>query len=395
MAKKISLLVVVLVAVLALSMTLAACGGSETPTTTAGTTTKDPANTTPADTATPPTIGTTNPADSTANPGSNETPNSSTVANTTQPPVTQTPVTYRGENEKWIEEVLFVEGQWVQLHGDISLTAAKGVDGVDYKYMWYFGFKAEGGHFGTTAEDHPTNPSTPGIQLVNEPVALYIRDVNDENADYSRYDISYWTTAQWYQIWCVADGFVPVKGTSYDIYLVFKTPEDTVLNDGTEIYNGSNYPGQYHYIWNLGAPWTYDPPMSESAYLPQDQFDLIVGNGWWLIENEPTQLYADGSIFIKFKSDGNPFNNNSDTYGVAFTLFDSIYVNGEEYEIVEGSYQTEEWYKIRLQIKDFTPKAGEKYEILLTLTSNDSTGTYCKYERYYVLAADLTITEAE
>ena len=117
---------------------------------------------------------------------------------------------YAGPNEQWIEEVLFEEGQWVTPHAKYTLSQGKGVDGNDYDYIWYFSIVAEGGHFGTTADDHPTHPTTPGIQLVTDPVALYIKDAYDETADYSRYEISYWTTATWYQIWCVADGFVPV-----------------------------------------------------------------------------------------------------------------------------------------------------------------------------------------
>lgn len=387
MARKISLLVVVLVAIVSLSLILVACGGVEAPTTTA-----DAATT--ATTTTPTPEVTTTPTTNPATPGSTTTPNSS-AATTPKAPVIQAPVTYRGENEKWIEEVLYEEGQWVTPHEEYTLTAGKGVDGVEYDYIWYFSFKAEGGHFGTTAEDHPTHPAAPGIQLVTEPVALYIKDAADEDADYTKYNITYWTTAKWYQIWCVADGFVPVADTEYDLYLVFKTPVDTELEDGTVIYNGSNYPGQYHYIWNLGEYWTYKAPQkSESKYLSQVQFDQIVGDGWWLLENEPTTLAADGSIQVKFKSDGDPFDNSTDTKGVAFTLFESLYINGEEYKIEEGSYLPEEWYILNLKVKDFTPKAGETYEILFTLTSNDSTGTYCKYDSYYVLAADVSLPEA-
>ncbi|MBQ4120824.1 MAG: hypothetical protein IJD35_02290 [Clostridia bacterium] len=391
MARKISLLVVVLIAVVSLSLILVACGGSNTSTTTAGTTTKAPTTTpNPAVTTTTPTTDPATPTGSTATPGNDTTPNSS-VATTPKAPVTLTPVTYRGENEKWIEEVLFEEGQWVEPHEEYRLTAGKGNDGTEYEYMWYFSFKAEGGHFGTTADDHPTHPATPGIQLVTEPVALYIKDANDENADYEKYNITYWATASWYQIYCVADGFVPVDGTAYDVYLVFRTPADTELEDGTVIYNGSNYPDQYHYIWDLGEAWIYKAPQkSESKYLSQAQLDQIKGDSFWLLENEPTTVTADGSVQVKFKSDGNPFNNESDTKGVAFTLFGELYINGEEYKIEDGSYLPEQWYILNFKVKDFTPVAGETYEIIFTITSNDPTGTYCAYSSYYVLAAAVT-----
>ncbi len=391
MVRKISLLVVVLIAVVSLSLILVACGGSEAPVTTAGTTTKAPTTTpTPAVNTTTPATDPATPTDSSATPGSDTTPNSS-AATTPKAPVTETPVTYRGENEKWIEQVLFEEGQWVQPHTEYTLTPGKGNNGVEYEYMWYFSFKAEGGHFGNTADDHPTHPATPGIQLVTDPVALYIKDANDETADYEKYNITYWATASWYQIYCVADKFVPVDGTAYDIYLVFKTPADTELEDGTVIYNGSNYPDQYHYIWNLGEPWTYTAPQkSESKYLSQTQLDQIKGDSFWLLENEPTTITADGTVQVKFKSDGNPFNNESDTKGVAFTLFGELYINGEEYKIEDGSYLPEQWYILNFKVKDFTPVAGQTYEIIFTITSNDSTGTYCAYDSYYVLAAEVT-----
>lgn len=388
MARKISLLVVVFVAVLSLSLILVACGGGETPATT-------PATTTDA-------LVTTSPEVTTAAPVTNPSVITMTVPVTTAkvpvtpiPVVTQTPVVYNGPNEQWIEEVLFDEGQWVKPHARYTLTSGKGNDGVQYDYIWYFSIVAEGGHFGTTADDHPTHPKTPGIQMVTEPVALYIRDANDLTADYLRYEISYWTTAQWYQIWCVADGFVPVDGTSYDVYLVFKTPADTVLEDGTVISNGATWPDTLHYIWDLGNYWTYEAPAkSESKYLTQNQLDQIVNGGWWLLEHSPTTLDASGNIVVKFNSDGDPFNNNGDAYGVSFTLFESLYINGEEFEIIADSYQTQDWYIIKLQIKDFVPKEGEKYEILFTMTSNDPTGngTYCKHERYYVLASDIAVS---
>ncbi len=383
MARKISLLVVVLVALLALSLTLVACGG-ETPATTAPTTTKAPTTTIPVVTTTP---TTTTP----------KAPVSTKAPVTTKAPViTEAPVTtpaktnYLGPNEEWIETVLFEEGQWVQPHMEYTLNPGKGNDGVDYEYMWHFTFKSEGGHWGTTAEDHPTHPATPGIQLVTDPVALYIKDGNNADVDYTKYEISYWATATWYEIYCVADGFVPVEGTEYEIYLVFRTPADTELEDGTVIYNGSNWPDTLHYIWNLGEYWTYAaPPKSESKYLSQNQLDQILGDSFWLLENEPTTIAADGSVQVKFKSDGNPFNNESDTKGVAFTLFGELYINGEEYKIEEGSYVPEQWYILNFKVKDFTPVAGETYEIIFTITANDSTGTYCAYDSYYVLAAEV------
>lgn len=390
MARKVSLLIVLLVSILSLSLILVACGGNESVETTTTTTTVAPTTTAAEETSAP--VVTTAPEV----PATTVAPITTVAPTTTVVPVTTEARSYNGPNEQWIEEVLFEEGQWIQPHARYTLSPGKGTDGVQYDYIWYFSIVAEGGHFGTTAEDHPTHPKTPGIQMVNEPVALYIKDANDLTADYSRYEISYWTAAQWYQIWCVADGFVPVDGTSYDIYLVFKTPADTVLEDGTVISNGATWPETLHYIWDLGNYWTYEAPAkSESKYLTQSQLNQIVGDGWWLLEHSPAELSADGSVVVKFKSDGDPFNNNGDAYGVSFTLFESLYINGEEREIVPDSYQTQDWYILKLKIKDFVPKAGETYEILFTLTSNDTSGTgnYCKYDRYYVLASNVSVAE--
>lgn len=374
MTKKSWHLFVILVVVFLLSLSLVACGDSETTTTTAATT-QAPSTTVPEVTTAKP-ITTTKTPDSTAAPN----------IETTKAPVitTEAPVTYNGPNEQWIEEVLFETGMWVQPHAKYTLGTAKGKDGVKYDYMWYFTIVAEGKHFDATPENHPTNPKTHGIQMVKDPIGLYIKDMNDPNADYTKYEISYWQTASWYEIWCVADGFVPVDGTAYDIYLVFKTPADLVLEDGTVISNGATYPDTLHYIWDFGEPWVYEAPAkAESKYLSQDELKDIIGDSFFLRENEPTTIKEDGSVQVKFVSDGNPFINNID-YGVAYTLFGELYINGEEYDIVADSYQTEQWYILNFKVKDFTPVVGEKYEILFTITSTDSSKIHCQYDSYYV-----------
>ena len=364
------LLIVAVVALLALA--LVACGGSEKPAATTATTTLagTVGETTPTTVTTTPagTVGETTPT---------------TPAGTTAPTEpSKTP------NADWIDNVLFEEGQWIQPHMEYRISSGVGENGVEYDYIWYFTIKAEGGHFHNTVEDHPNKPNTPGIQLTT-PVALYIKDFYSDE-DYVRYEISYYTTAQWYEIWCVADGFVPVDGTEYDIYLVIQTPDDIYDESGEVLYtNGATYPNTLHYIWTLGEPWVYNAPeKSESKYFNQDQLDEIVGDAWWLLENDPTTVDADGNIVVKFKSDGNPFDNSTDTKGVAFTLMNELYINGEKYEV--ESYVPEQWYILNIKVKDFTPVAGETYEIIITINSNDTTGTYCKYDSYYVLAKEVT-----
>ena len=403
MARKISLLVVVLVAVVSLSLVLTACGGSDKTATTTATTTADNAvETTGTATtivaATDATVETTE-APVTTEPKtevSTEAPTTTVAPDTDAtkaPETTSTPKPSNTPNEDWINDNLFsdtTDAYWVQPHMTYTLRPGKGDDGKDYDYIWYFTIKAEGGHFTNTAEDHPTHPNTPGIQMT-VPYALFIKDVMNDD-DYTKYELSYWKTAQWYEIWCVADGFVPEDGAEYDIYLVFTTPDDLYDENGDFLYsNGATYPNSLHYIWDLGATWVYTAPQkSESKYLSQAQLDEIKGDAWWLLEHEPTTLDAEGNIVVKFKSDGQPFSDATDTYGVAFTAINEIYINGEKYEA--ATYETQDWYILKIKVKDFAPTAGETYEIIITLNSTDATNTYTKYDSYYVLVAGIQMS---
>ena len=423
MARKFTVLFVVLVAILSLSMVLTACGGETAKKTTAATTTAgSPAATTPATTtvatpgeSTPATTTVATPGDSTpattvATPG-NSTPATTTVATpgdstpvttTTGTPEVTTPATTAGQNpettpatteptgpsetpnEDYLMEDLLYNGEPLLKH--MEYTCAPGtVNGNDYDYVWRFTIKAESGHFpGTTAEDHPTHPSAPGLQLTT-PVALYVKDVNND-VDYTRYEIIEYLPQEWYIMNVVAKDFVPVDGTEYDIFLVIMTGDE---------FSGAKFPETPHYLWNFGETWTYTAPQkSESLYFNAAQFDEIIGNRFWLLEHEPLTIDATGNVEFKFKSDGDPFSNNGEEgiNGVEFTLMGDLYINGEKYDIVDGSYTTQDWYIIKFQIKDFVPEAGQDYELIFTIDGNDPTGNYCmKPDGYYALIAAFTI----
>lgn len=365
MARKYSLLVV-LCLIAALCLVFTACGDNET--TTAETTTEA------AETTTEATETTT----------TEETTTEATETTTTEVTTTEAPETTESKTPiaDAIEERMFGDNstaQWIQPHmaeDDIARISSRvGTDGVTREYVIYFPFKSESNVFGTTPEDHPTDPNTSGLYFTT-PIEIFIR--KDTDIDFTRYDITYYETADWWQIWVEADGFVPEDGASYEFVLF-------VMSGGAD--EAAIYPDTELYYWDLGDYWTWDAPDPvDSDFLTAAELEALTANRTQLIEHETTTIDAEGNLRFSFKSDGDPFTSSTDTPGCHYTTFGELYINGEKIDIVTGSFVPELWYIFNIQIDGYTFTSGESYEIVFTINPNDPTGSFCKdQDGYFVL----------
>lgn len=359
MAKKLLLVVAVLVM---LTVLLVACGGEEV-TTPETTTTKAPTQQTTVDntnTTTQPVVTTTTPT--------------TTTPTTTTPAVPETTV---APTEL---DLLIDDSVWL---GDIHMGVTIGPKqdktnpSVEHPYVFHFGYKSEGGHFINDAET-----ATPGIQYTT-PNCIFIKNI-DKDADYVKYDIEYYETADWWQIWASAKGFVPEDGASYLIYLFIDTDADHAVEPETP---------HFFATWE-DEPFVYDAPDPiVSGYGDINTMVPDIGDRTQLFFHDAFTVDTNGNVRFTFKSDNLPFTNGTDTPGLAYTLMGKLFINGEEYQIVTDSYVTEQWYIITFQIANFNLTEGETYEILFTVNSNDETGTYCNNPHgYFVLKTDVTVT---
>lgn len=290
------------------------------------------------------------------------------------PPVTNSPVQL-SPPDQYIEDG---NGEWVEQHEEITIGPRDGTDGKKYDWCFRFSFRSEGNHF---LNDPDTNE--PGLAFTS-PDCIFIgkQNASGDVDSYVKYNITYWETKDWYQIFCVADGFVPEDGVSYDIYLFFRTDDNP---------DHSNYPDSLLYMWNLGNPFTYKAPAEvKSEYGDIEDYIPDIARRTQLIYHDAFEVDAENKLKFTFKSDGDPFTNGGDLPGVSFTLFDSLYINGEEVQIVADSYTTEEWYIIYFTIADYEFVSGEEYEFVFSINSNDPTGTYCSNPNGYFVFYNYT-----
>ncbi len=357
--KRFGLIAVILSVLLLTCLVATACGDSDT-TTPKGT---DSATST-APTTTAPTTNSdeTNPDET--NP--DETTPEETTPDETNPPITLSVPEQYAEDEGAV---------WVQRHMPTTIGSRTGADGKEYEWCFYFTIKAEGGHF---KSDPDTNES--GLAFTT-PDCIYIGKVTDEStgtADtYTKYDITYWETREWWEIWCVADGFVPEDGVPYDIYLFFRTDENE---------NHSNYPDTLLYIWDFEQPFVWEKPAEVvSEYGDIEEMIPDIDQRTQLLYHDTFLIDDTGRLKFTFKSDGDPFANGGDNPGVSFTMFGDLYINGERVEIVPDSYETEEHYIIYMTIQDYEFVSGEEYEFVISIDSNDPSGTYCNNPTGYFI----------
>jgi len=351
MAKK---LLVALMALMMATVLLVACGGGDT--TTAETTTTEQ-----------PTINTTEKGTTTTKPEETTTPKE------------EEPVTPETTRELTELEQLEYDSIWLgDIHMGISVDKRKDKanPSVEYPYVFHFGYKSEGGHF---LNDPETD--VPGIQFT-EPVCMYIKNV-EKDADFIKYDIDYYETADWWQIWASAKDFVPEDGASYLIYLFIKTGE----------HARDPYTNHFFVTWE-SDPWVYEAPeLPVSGVGDINAMIPDINDRTQLFKHDAFTVDTNGNVRFTFKSDNQPFTNGTDTPGLAFTLMNKVFVNGEEKQIVTESYVTEQWYIINFQIADFNIAEGETCEIVFSINSNDTTGDYCNNPNgYFAIEKECVVT---
>ena len=355
---------VMIIAVAALLLALVACGGetttSETPKTTTlpTTTTSVPAATTTETTL--PTVETKLPVI------------------TTQAPVTAQPPRPSAPVEAEIQ-ALKETAWWNQVHRMNPLQREKNADG-SISYIWSLTLKAESGLFPVLSEDHETHPETPTLQLTTaEGAFVYIKDLN-KDTDYTKYQVANWKTARWCDIWFEAVGFVPEEDGEYDVFLFFVMPEY------------SAHPGDYVYVWGVDDGWIFDdkffcidpaidPEILDayrcSLYGHSEKYDVthtatqpenFPTNTFNFTINPEDGLFPTPESFQEIKPES-AYAYVRGLYDTAFTRYDCDYMLTES--------NCDMWFTL----KDFTPEAGEEYEIVFLFMSGAS-ATYPNSPHY-------------
>ena len=357
---------------------LAACG-EETPTTTKGDATT-PAVTTPKDVTTTP-----------------KAPETSTVTTT---PGTTTPATtaYISPVQKEIKEK--IKTAWYnEVHRVNPIEYTKNADGT-MSYTWSLTIKAESGLFLNIPEDHPEHPNLPGIQLTTgEGAVVYIKDKNKDE-DFTKYPVKEgsWRTARWCDIWFEADGFVPTADGDYEIYLFF------TLSD---VEGATPYPGENVYVhapepWTSGGlcgDWIIIDPIVDDIILDAYQCNLDSYNEKYDISHTETkpENFPTNTFNFTIKSEDGFFPSGTDSDGNRTESFAEInpegafaYIKGPndtEFTRYECDYMlTERNCDMWFTLKDFTPVAGTRYEMVFCFISGKS--ATLPYALHYVYAQD-------
>ena len=210
-----------------------------------------------------------------------------------------------------------------------------------------------------------------GIQMT-EPICVFIKNTND--AEYVRYDIEYYETPSWWEVWFVPKGFKPVEDESYQFVLFIQTDDSSI----------HNYPERVLYFKNdENAPWTYEVPVM----VPPEENILLK-----LIPDlhERTQLSVDtlsidenGYLTYTFKTDNSPFHDVGDIRGLSKTKPGKLMINGATYTIAADSYLTESNNIIKFRIEGFVPQKDIMYEVIFSIDSDDTTPDYCSNPNGY------------
>lgn len=282
---------------------------------------------------------------------------------------------------------------WQSIHRMNPITWQRNSDG-SVSYVWSLTIEIADGLFPPLGIIYSESPDGHGMALINpEDVSVYIKDMMNDS-DYTKYSIipSSWKTARGCDIWFEAEGFVPSADGQYDMYFVFTLPDDK---------NETLYPGKQAYIWAEGESWSYWVPSvmdtSLEASLTQSfPCALVSHNQKYSIEH--TNGYANGTPPENFPT--SPFSftiSNADGLFASEEAWQAIdaegacaYVMGGidteftryevDYMLVEG--QSDMWFTL----KDFTPIAGETYEIYLFFMAG--AGASHEYCWHYVYAND-------
>ena len=353
--------ILIVMAVAALVLALVACGG-ETATTTEGTAT------------------TTTPVVTTGAPETTKAPETTAPETTEEPEPELPPV--EAEIAAWMETAW-----WNQVHAKKPIQREKNADG-SVSYVWALTIKAESGLFPTLPAEHEVYPGMPTIQLTTaEEAYVYIKDVN-KDTDYTKYPViaSSWKTARWCDIWFEAEGFVPTADGEYDMFLFFKSPEY------------STNPGEYVYIWALEDVWTYNAPIVFgdpvvdaaiidgyrcSLHRHSERADVSYADNDNAPEGFDPATFPVNNFNFTIKAEDNLFPSGTDSDGNRTESFAEIIPEGAyafvkgpddtEFTRYECDYMlTERWCDMWFTLKDFTPEAGTKYEMVFCFMSGVS-----------------------
>ena len=371
------LFVVMLIALFILAF--AACGG-ETASTTQGTATTPtaPVVTTP----TAPVVTST-----TAPVVTSTTPTTTLPATT---PGTTTPATtaYISPVQKEIKEK--IKTAWCnEVHRMKPIEYTQNADGT-MSYTWSLIIKAESGLF--------LNIPDYGIQFTTgEGAVVYIKDKNKDE-DFTKYPVKEgsWKTARWCDIWFEAEGFVPAADGEYEIYLFFTLPD---------VVDATPYPGEEVYVHAPEPecplcidPIIFDPSVDDSildAYkcrLDSHSEKYDISHTETKPENFPTNTFN-----FSLKTEDNFFPSGTDSDGNRTESFAEIIPEGAfacvkgpndpEFTRYECDYMlTERNCDMWFTLKDFTPVAGTRYEMLFCFISGKS-ATH-PYALHFVYAHD-------
>ena len=352
------LFVVMLIALFILAF--AACSG-ETASTTQGTATtpKTPAVTTP----TAPVVTSTTPT--TTLPAT--TPGTTTPATTAYIPPVQKEIKEKIKTA-WYNEVHRMNGIAYSMEADGSKT-----------YTWSLTLKAESGLFLNLPEDHDTYPNLPGIQLTTgEGAVVYIRDTKKDE-DFTKYPVKEgsWKTARWCDIWFEAEGFVPSIYGDYEIYLFFTLPN---------VEGATPYPGEEIYVWafapkRLCGDWIIIDPIVDDIILNAYKCSLDSYNEKYDISHTETkpENFPTNTFNFTVKSEDGHFphlEGGLESFREITPEGAFAYVKGPndtEFTRYECDYMlTERNCDMWFTLKDFTPVAGTRYEMVFFFMSGES-----------------------
>ena len=356
------LFVVMLIALFILA--LAACGGET------ASTTKDTA-TTPKDVTTTPTAPVV----------TSTTPTTTTPATT---PGTTTPATtaYIPPVQREIEEK--IKTAWYnEVHRMNSIEYSKNADGT-MKYTFSLIIKAESGLF--------LNFPDYGIQFTTgEGAVVYIKDTKKDE-DFTKYPVKEgsWKTARWCDIRFEADGFVPTADGDYEIYLFFTLPD---------VEGATPYPGEEVYVhpledaWPSGGFFMIDPIVDADiidAYkcsLDSHNEKYDISHTETKPENFPTNTF---NFTIKSEDGFFPHLENGESFAEINPEGAFAYIKGPndtEFARYKCDYMlTERHCDMWFTLKDFTPVAGARYEMVFCFISGKS--ATLPYTLHYVYAHD-------
>lgn len=299
---------------------------------------------------------------------------------TEEPPVSTTPFDPSTLDPKELHRYE-TDAIWCgPIHAGVVYNERSDKDNSSVKHMAFrFGYGSDNGIFG----DDP-DYNVPAIQLT-KPDCVYIMPCDEfgtSEGEYTKYEVEYYETPNWWEVWFVPKGFTPVDGQSYAITLFIESDDSL----------GHIYPNTTLF-WETWPeePWTYEAPAEVvSKYGNISEFVPGINDRTQLYYHDTLSVDADGKVKYTIKSDNNPFADVGDNKGISYTRFGKLIINGQEVQIVADSYYTEQHYIIYFTIAGYTFVEGETYEMIFTIEANDQTGDYCKNLNGYFALNDYT-----